>query len=323
MKRRNVVLALAGMCAVPPLRAQPRATARIGYLSLSRVEVDRAWLETFKRTLRELGYVEGRNLVVEQRHALGHADRMPALAAELLKLPVDVLVVYGAWHLAGKLPPSTPLVFTVVPDPVAVGLVPSLARPGGNITGFADNHDSLVPKRLELLKEVVPSVSRVAVLHYTSRMAELQLQTARAAAPALGLSLMPSAIKGPEPEEVRRAFGLMAKEGAQALIIIADATVSANRRLIGELAIKQRLPAIGTVRDWAAAGFLMSYGTNFHELWRRSALYVDKILKGAKAGDLPVEQPTTFDLAVNLKTAKAIGVTVPQSLVGRANEVIG
>ena len=303
-------------------RAQPRKLARIGYLSVARIEADGAWIATFKRTLRELGYAEGQNLVIEQRHADGHAGRMPALAAELVRQKVDVLVIYGAWHLAGKLPPDTPVVFTVVPDPVATGIVRNLARPGGNATGFADNHDALVPKRLELIKEVVPAASRVGVLHYPSDMALLQLKTAQAAAPKQGLTLVPVAVKGPQPSEVERAFAAMAAERVGALVIIAEPTLSANRKLIADSAIKARLPAVGTVRDWAAAGFLLSYGTNFHELWRRSALYVDKILKGAKAGDLPVEQPTTFDLVVNMKTAKAIGVTVPQSLVGRANEVI-
>jgi putative ABC transport system substrate-binding protein len=246
---------------------------------------------------------------------------MAGLAAELLKLPVDVLVIYGAWALVGKLPPPTPVVFTVVPDPVAIGLVPNLARPGGHITGFADNHDALVPK-VELLKEVVPALARVAVLHYTSRMALLQLETAQAAAPKQGISLFPVAVKGPEPSEVQRAFETMARERAQALLVIAEPTLSANRPLIAELAVKYRLPAIGTVRDWAATGFLLSYGTNFHDLWRRSALYVDKILKGARPGDLPVEQPTTFDLVVNLKTAKAIGVAIPASIAGRASQVI-
>ena len=323
MRRRTLVLGSAalGVLVVCVACAQGRV-ARVGYLSLSRVEVDRAWLETFRRTLRDLGYAEGRNLVIEQRHALGHADRMPALAAELIKLPVDVLVVYGAWTIAGKLPSSTPVVFTVVPDPVAIGLVPNLARPGGHITGFADNHDALVPKRLELLKEVVPALSRVAVLHYTSRMALLQLETAQATAPKQGISLILVAVRGPEPSEVKRAFETMAKERVQALVVIAEPTLSANRPLIAELTVNYRLPAIGTVRDWAAMGFLLSYGTNFHDLWRRSALYVDKILKGAKPGDLPVEQPTTFDLVINLKTAKAIGVAVPRSLVLRADQVI-
>jgi len=321
MRRRRFVMGGMAALAAAIARAQGKVV-RVGYLSLSRTEVDNAWLATFKRTLRELGHVEGRNLVVEQRHAHGHVDKMPALAGELIKPPVDVLVIYGAWALVGKLPPPTPVVFTVVPDPVAVGLVTNLARPGGHMTGFADNHDALVPKRLELLKEVVPGLARVAVLHYTSRMALLQLETARAAAPKQGLSLFPVAVKGPEPSEVQRAFETMAKERAQALLVIAEPTLSANRPLIGELTVKHRLAAIGTVRDWAAAGFLLAYGTNFHELWRRSALYVDKILKGAKPGDLPIEQPTTFDLVVNLKTAGALGISVSPAFLVRADHVI-
>jgi len=321
MDRRGFVVGGLGILAASAARAQGK-TVRVGYLSVSRTEIDGAWLATFKRTLRELGYAEGRNLVIEQRHAQGHADKMAGLATELLKLPVDVLVIYGAWHLVGKLPPPTPVVFTVVPDPVAVGLVTNLARPGGHVTGFADNHDALVPKRLELLKEVVPALARVAVLHYTSRMALLQLETAQAAAPKQGISLVPVAVQGPEPSEVRSAFETMARERAQALLVIAEPTLSANRPLIAELTVKYRLPAIGTVRDWAAMGFLLSYGTNFHDLWRRSALYVDKIVKGARPGDLPIEQPTTFDLAVNLRTAKTIGIAVPQTVIGRASELI-
>lgn len=321
MDRRRFIASLTA-CVTCAGHAQPRKAARIGYLSVARPEVDAAWIGTFKRALRELGYTEGQNFIFEQRHADGHGERMPALSAELLRQKVDVLVIYGAWHLAGKLPPETPVVFTVVPDPVAMGMVSNLARPGGNLTGFADNHDALVPKRLELIKEVVPTASRVAVLHYPSDMALLQLKTAQAAAPKQGLALVPVTVKGPQPSEVERAFSAMAAERVSALVVIAEPTLSANRKLIADSAIKSRLPAVGTVRDWAAAGFLLSYGTNFHELWRRSALYVDKILKGAKAGDLPVEQPTTFDLVVNMKTAKAIGVGVPRSLIARADEVI-
>lgn len=305
-----------------PARGQPAKMARIGYLSVARLEADGSWIGTFKRTLRELGYAEGQNLVIEQRHADGHAGKMPALAAELLRLKIDVLVIYGAWHLTGKLPPDTPVVFTVVPDPVAQGLVTSLARPGGNLTGFADNHDALVPKRLELIKEVLPSASRVAILHYPNRMSLLQLNTAETAAPKQGITLVPVEVKGPEPSEVDRAFATMVKERVAAFVVIAEPTLSANRKLIAESAIKNRLVAVGTVADWAAVGFLVSYGTNFHELWRRSAMYVDKILKGAKPGDLPIEQPTTFDLVINLRTARAIGITVPRSLLLRADQVI-
>ncbi len=323
MDRRSfVALALGALCGPRIAGAQAKKVARIGYLSLSRPEVDKSWVGAFKQALRDLGYVEGKDLVIEQRHAEGHADKMPTLVMELVRLKPDVLVVYGAWALIGKLPATTPVVFTVVPDPVAIGLVASLARPGGNLTGFADNHDALVPKRLELLKEVVPGASRVAVLHYPNPMSLLQLKTAQAAAPRQGMTLVPVAIKGPQASELDSAFATMAKERVAALIVIAEPTLSANRRLIAEHAAKNRLPAVGTVREWAQAGFLLSYGTNFHELWRRSALYADKILKGAKAGDLPVEQPTKFDLVVNLKTAKAIGLAVPRSLIARADQVI-
>jgi len=317
---RAVLMAVLFPCAANAQQA--KKIVRIGYLSLARIEVDGSWVAAFREGLRELGYVEGRNLVIEQRHAAGQADRLPALAEELLRLKIDVLVVYGAWHLGGKIPPTTPVVFTVVPDPVALGLVASLARPGGNMTGLADNHDELVPKRLELIREVVPAAARVAVLLYPNRMSLLQLKTAQAAAPVQGMTLVPVEIKGPQPEEIDRAFAVMRKEAAAALLVIAEPTLSANRKRIADFALKNRLPAIGTVRDWAEAGFLMSYGTNFHELWRRAATYVDKILKGAKPGDLPVEQPTKFDLIINLRTAKALGINVPRALVLRADNVI-
>jgi putative ABC transport system substrate-binding protein len=322
MQRRSFVLGGLATLAALGAEAQPRKVAHIGYLSLARLEADDSWISAFKQALRELGYTEGQNLAIEQRHADGHADKMPALAAELLRLKPDVLVIYGAWHLTGELLRTTPVVFTVVPDPVAQGLVTNLARPGGNMTGFADNHDALVPKRLELIREIVPGATRVAVLHYPNRMSLLQLKIAQAAAPKQGIALVPVAVSGPDPGEVDRAFATMIKERVGAFLVIAEPTLSANRKRIADLAIQNRLPAVGTVSEWAAAGFLLSYGTNFHELWRRSAVYVDKILKGAKAGDLPIEQPTTFDLVINLRTAKAIGVRVPRSLVVRADQVI-
>jgi putative ABC transport system substrate-binding protein len=233
-----------------------------------------------------------------------------------------VLVVYGAWHIPQKLKSITPVVFTVVPDPVAQGVVPSLARPGGNITGFSDAHSDLVPKRLEFIKEMAPSTTRVGVVYYPSSMTAMQLAAANSAAPAQGVSLIPAPVKGPQPEEIGRAFSVMTRERASAVLVIADQTVFANRNLMAELAVRHRLIIISTVREWADAGFTIAYGTNFHDLWRRSAIYVDKILKGAKAGELPVEQPTKFDLVINLKTAKAIGITVPRTLVLRADELI-
>jgi ABC-type uncharacterized transport system substrate-binding protein len=307
--------------------AQPAGKVqRIGYLSLQRAEGDKSWVAAFRQGLRELGYVEGQNVVIEQRHAAGRSDRLPELASELVRLKVDVLVVYGLGALieAGwKAPGTLPIVFTVDADPVGRGLVASLARPGGNVTGLSDSHADLVPKRLELLKEVVPSVVRVGVLlNPASPIAAPQLKTAQAAAPTLGLMVLPVEVKGRGRDDMDRAFATMGKERLGGLVVLGDPTIAIHRNRIAELAVKSQLPAISTVRESAEAGLLMAYGTNFHELWRRTATYVDKILKGAKPGDLPVEQPTRFDLVINLKTAKALGLTIPPSLLLRADHTI-
>jgi len=322
--RRAFVLAAAAVAIEARVVAaqQVDKVARIGYLSVSSVEADRSFVGAFRGALGERGYVEGKNLVIEQRHAAGHAERLPALVAELARLKVDVLVIYGAWHLANRLPASIPVVFTVVPDPVGQGLVASLARPGGNITGLTDTHAELVPKRLELIRQVAPAASRVAVLLYPNRMSLLQLRSAQAAAPAQGLTILPVEVAGPEPADIQRTFAGIERERAGVILVIGEPTVSAHRSRISEFAIEHRLPAVGTVREWAAAGFLLSYGANFHDLWRRAAAYVDRILKGAKPADLPVEQPTKFDLVVNLKTARAIGLTIAPPLLLRADEVI-
>ncbi len=297
---------------------------RIGYLSVSQVEFDRSWVGAFRDGLRTLGYVEGQNLAIEQRHAAGHSERLPELAAELLRLKIDILVVYGAWLQPKKLPSVIPIVFTVAPDPVREGLVASLARPGGNITGLSDVHADLVPKRLELLKEVVPSASLVAVfLDPGSSEAMLQLAAVQATARSLGLMVLPVEVKGPEPSDIERAFATILKERRTgALLVIAEPAIASHRKRIAEFAIKNRLPVIGTVRRWAEDGFLMSYGTDFHDLWRRAATYVDKILKGAKPADLPVEQPTKFEFVINLKTAKMLGLTIPPSVLLQADQVI-
>src|SRR5262249_32547475 len=300
--------------------------ARIGYLSLQREDGDQSWFAAFRQGLRELGYVEGKNVLIEQRHAAGRADRLPGLASELIRLKPDVLVVYGLWELnaAGWKPPGAlPVVFTVDPDPVGRGLVSNLAHPGGNVTGLSDAHADLVPKRLELLKEAAPATSRVAFLfNPASPLAPRQLKAAQAAAPALGMTVLPVEVRGRERHAIDAAFETIAKEHATGVLIIGDPTVSVHRRQIVEHAAERRLPAVSTVREWADAGLLMSYGTDFRDLWRRAATYVDKILKGAKPGDLPVEEPTKFNLIVNLKTAKAMGLTVPPSFLLRADQVI-
>ena len=305
---------------------QPGKIVRIGYLSLQREGGDKTWVAAFRQGLRDLGYVEGHNVTIEQRHAAGHVDRLPQLAEELVRLKVDVLVVYGLWALVDtgwKIPASPPIVFTVDADPIGRGLVASLARPGGNVTGLSDAHADLVPKRLELLKEAVPSMTRVGILfNPDSPRSRAQMKTAVDTGPALGMTIVPMEVKGRQREDIDRAFEAIDKQRLAGILIIGDPTVAVHRDRIAELAAKNRLPAVATVRESADAGLLMSYGTNFHELWRRAAGYVDKIVKGAKPGDLPVEEPTKFELVINLTTAKALRLTIPSSLLLRADEVI-
>jgi putative ABC transport system substrate-binding protein len=321
-----VALVVVLLAAPLSAHAQPRGKMhRIGYLSLQRVEADKSWLAAFRQGLRDLGHVEGENIVIHQRHATGRPEKLSGLASELVGLEVDVLVVYGLWALleAGwKAPVTLPIVFTVDADPVGKGLVESLARPGGNITGLSDAHADLVPKRLQFIKEVIPSAARVGVLlNPDSRASQSQLKSAQAAGPALGMTVVPVEVKGRGRDDMDRAFATMSRD-LGALLVIGDPSVSVHRSRIAELALKARIPTIATVREWADAGLLIAYGTNFHDLWRRAATYVDKILKGARPGDLPVEQPTRFDLVINLKTARALGLTIPPSFLLRADGVI-
>ena len=327
-RRRFLALVSGGLLAAPlAAEAQPAGRVyRIGYLSLQREEGDKSWVAAFRQGLRELGYVEGRNVAIEQRHAAGRSDRLPELASELVRLKIDVLVVYGLWALfdAGwKAPGALPMVFTVDPDPVGRGLVASLARPGGNITGLSDAHADLVSKRLALLKEAVPSAVRVGILfNPASALGPPQLKTAQAAAPALGMTVSPVEVRGRGRNDIDRAFETMGAKRFTGILVIGDPTIAVHRSRIGELAVKRRLPAVSTVRESAEAGLLMSYGADFRELWRRAATYVDKILKGARPATLPIEQPTKFELVINLKTAKALELTIPQLLLQRADEVI-
>jgi putative ABC transport system substrate-binding protein len=247
MRRIGLAVALAVGLTLAPLVAEAQAGTklwRIGYLSVSQVEFDKSWVGAFRDGLRELGYVEGQNLVIEQRHAAGHSERLYELAAELLRLKIDILVVYGAWLQPKKLPSTIPIVFTVAPDPVREGLVASLARPGGNVTGLSDFHADLVPKRLELLKEVVPSASLVGVLFNPgSSEALLQLTAAQAAARALGMTVLPMEVKGAEPPDIEHAFATIERERRTgALLVIAEPAMLSHCTRIAEFAIKNRLP---------------------------------------------------------------------------------
>ena len=305
------------------LAQQAGKIARIGYLSATSPATDGNWLAAFEQGLRELGYVEGKNVRIERRHTSGNEQKLDELARELVKLQPDIIVTYGGIDAIRKYSATVPIVMTVHADPVRAGIIASLARPGGQVTGLSDLHGDLAPKRLELLKETDPSLARVAVLFNPGApvSGSGQLKDLVAAAPRLGLTLLqfPVRSKG----EIERAFATMVKERIGGVTMIGDATVLGhNRALIVELTMKHRIPAIGTVRAWAEAGLLMAYGTDFHALWRRAATYVDKILKGAKPAELPVEQPTRFELVVNAKTAKAIGVNVPQTILIRADRLI-
>jgi putative tryptophan/tyrosine transport system substrate-binding protein len=302
---------------------QPKKVPRIGYLSAASAENDKPLLSAFVHGLRDLGYIEGKNIIIEQRYASGEYDKLPELVSDLLRYKVDILVIYGqaAVDVARKMTGSLPIVMANVADPVGTGLVASLARPGGNITGLSDYHFATVTKRLELLKEVVPASSRIAVLLNSVNPHNLnQLKDLITAAPALGVKLIAVEIKS--REEIDRALSTIRKESPGALLMIGDALLTAYQRRIAHFALEARLPAGYTLRQFAEAGGLMSYGTSFTEMWRRAAFYVDKILKGAKPADLPIEQPTKFEFVINLKTAKEIGLTIPPHVLARADRVI-
>jgi putative ABC transport system substrate-binding protein len=306
----------------------PTKVARIGYLATGPLESpeQRSVLDAFREGLRELGYVEGQNIVIEVREAAGVIERFPDLASELVRLKVDVIVATNS--LTGRaVRQATTTIPTVVPimgDPVGDGLVASLARPGGNITGLTFIGPQLVPKRLELLKEALPRVSRVAGLWhpgaYGGRTQDDMMNQAEAAARTLGLELRLVAVR--RPDELRRAFATIADTRADALFGFPSPMLFTERRRIVELATKQRLPSIFQDRAFVELGGLLSYGADITALSRRGAVYVDKILKGAKPADLPIEQPTKFELVINLKTARALGLTIPPSLLARADEVI-
>ena len=313
------------LIAVPfAVEAQPpKGIPRIGFLSSGTAERERGNLTAFRQGLHELGYVEGKNILVEERYAGGQFEKLPALAAELTRLKVDILVVGGApaAHAAKKVTNAIPIVMTYAADPVGTGLVTSLARPGGNVTGLSDFTAGVVVKRLELLKEVVPAASRIAVLLNPANPTNpLQIKLTQAAAPILGVTLVTFDVK--RVDEIDRAFAAMATKRPGALIVIGDPLLSSHRRKIIDLAAKSRLPAIYASGVWADDGGLMAYGTNFEDLNHRAATYVDKILKGANPADLPVEQPTKFELVVNMRTAKALGLVVPQTLLLRADRLV-
>jgi putative tryptophan/tyrosine transport system substrate-binding protein len=303
--------------------AQPTKVPRIGFLVASAASANSARVEAFRQGLRELGYVEGKNIIIESRFAEGKTDRLPALAADLVRLKVDVIVSAGpaVTRPASEATKTIPIVMAQDGDPVANGFVASLARPGGNITGLATLAPELSGKQLELLKEIVPKLSRVAIIGNSTRPGNAQaLKEIEFAAGALGVQLQYVDVR--EPKDIETAFRTQSKGRAEAVLVLNSPVLNSQRKQLTDLAAKNRLPTIYDRREFVDDGGLMSYGTNLADLSRRSATYVDKILKGAKPADLPVEQPTKFELVINLKTAKQIGLTIPQSVLYRADKVI-
>lgn len=325
-RRRFLIAAL--MLSATPVRALAQQPAqhvpRIGFLGGSTPEAWAPRLDAFRAGLRDLGYVEGKNIVVEYRFAQGQYDRLPELAAELVRLKVDVIVTHSApGALAAKRATATnpiPVVMTNVGDAVGWGIVPSLARPGGNVTGDTFFVTELVAKRLELLKEAVPRVSRVAILANPDNPAMGQsFQSMEAAAKELNVELLKFAAKG--PADVDGAFAAMAKERVDALAVVEDVILIPHSKRIAELAVKQRLPSISFV-DYAEAGGLFGYGVDFLALYRRAAVFVDRILKGAKPADIPIERPTKFEFVINKRTANTIGLAIPSAVRVRADREI-
>jgi putative ABC transport system substrate-binding protein len=324
--RRELLIALgAGALAwAGAVRAQtPAKLPRIGLLSPYSPSDTALWHQAFRLGLRDLGWVEGKNISFEYRYAEGRSDRLPDLAADLVRLKVDIIVtsVSGDALAAQKATRAIPIVMVAASDPVASGLVESLARPGGNVTGLSGMTPELAGKRLELLKEMVPKLSRVAVLWNPQNPGSIpswkELQP-----PARQLGIQLHSLELRSPDDFDKAFEDATRARTGALFIIADPVIITNLKRIAGLAAKSRLPSIFHLSEFADAGGLVAYGVDRDDMFRRAATFVDKILKGAKPGDLPIEQPTKFELVVNLKTAKALGITIPQSVRFRADRVI-
>ena len=318
------ILAVVILAFVHPAEAQqPKKVPRIGFLFGSSLSANSARHEAFRQGLRELGYVEGKNIVIDWRSAEEKLDRLPALAADLVYLKVDIIVTGGSspTHAAKEATITIPIVMAQDADPVGSGFVASLARPGGNITGLSTLAPELSGKRLEILKEVVPKLSRVAVLGNSTEPGNAQMlgETERAAV-VFGVKLQYVDVLG--PKDIETAFRAASKGRADAVLVLVSAVFNSHRTQVVQLAVKSRLPATYTRPEYVEDGGLMTYGPSINDLFRRAATYVDKILKGAKPADLPVEQPTKFEFIINLKAAKQIGLTIPPNLLARADKVI-
>ena len=326
MNRRAFTTLLGGAAVVWPIAARAQQAGkvhRIGVLETISTTLNVANFYALREGLRQLGYAEGQNLVIEYRSADGRDDRFPGLARELLALKVDVIVTRGtpAAKAVKNATSTVPVVMMASGDPVGVGLVTSLARPGGNITGLSAIVGELSPKRLELIKEIVPGLARIAVLANTSNDA-VRRDWARIETAARSLGVQSQLLDLRESDALGPTFDDASARRADALVVVIDAITQVNQQRIVDLAMKHRLPAIYSSREFVDAGGLISYGVSYPDLYRRAATYVDKILKGTKPADLPVVQPTKFELVINLKTAKALGIEVPPSLLALADGVI-
>jgi putative ABC transport system substrate-binding protein len=324
MNRRDSVLALIALTAVggPSFVQSTSKTFRIGILSPVSAAAGRQFEGALVQGLGDVGYIEGKNVVIERRYADGQMDRVPALAKELIDLKVDVLLTAATAAIlaAKKISSSTPMVFVAIPDPVGDGLVASLGRPGGNVTGLTMISGEISAKRFELLSELIPKGSRVALLYGGSAGSTFQIEEAKRAAKLLGRTLLLHEVT--RPEDLQRAFADMLALKTTALMVTENPMLFGVRSQVAELAVKHNLPTVFGAGAYVDAGGLMSYGASYADLLRRAALYVDKILKGANPADLPVEQPTKFELVINLKTAKALGITIPRSILLRADRVV-
>jgi putative ABC transport system substrate-binding protein len=322
MRRREFIAGL-GSAAAWPLAAHAQQPGKtIGFLGANSPSLQREWTTAFVQLLRELGWVEGRNVTIEYLWAETRFERSPEFIAEFVRLKVDVIVTHATANvLAAKQGTSViPIVFAATPDPVGSNLVASLARPGGNVTGLSNQAPDVAGKRLELLREAVPHLRRLAILvNVDNSLAAAETQETQGAARALGLEVATFEIR--RAEDIAPAFQAL-KGGVEAIYVVADPLMTTNRVRINTLALGARLPTMTILREYVDAGGLMSYGPNLKNQFRRAAAFVDKILRGTKPAEIPVEQPTRFDLVVNVTTAKAIGLTLPLTLLARADEVI-
>jgi putative tryptophan/tyrosine transport system substrate-binding protein len=323
MRRREVIRTLGGAVVAWPLaaHAQQSKLPIIGFLGTGLPATWGQWVAAFVQRLRELGRIEGRTVAIEYRWAAGRSERFAEIAAEFVRLKVDVIVAVGTAALVAKQATSViPIVFPISADPLGVGLVASLARPGGNVTGLSLQQSELTAKRLGLLQELIPGFRRLGIIANVGNPAIVwEVRSVQETARTLGLAVVSVDIQ--KAEDIAPAFAAL-RGSAQAVYVVGDPLMVDNQVLINTSAIGTRLPTIHAFREFVASGGLLSYGANFSDLFRRAADYVDKILRGAKPADLPVEQPTSFDLVINLKTAVAIGLAIPPFLLHRANEVI-